>query len=315
MMNTISKINTVTVTDYYKNEFWNAMKRTRDVPKVVQDGISPNTRAYYLPAESEDAFRRECAKNGSIRALAGRLKNYDGGAVVWAYDSDDYAAVVPEGGAIPGFDAEDDFTKFRVGTFRIAALIKVSRDLLYDGAFDVENYVTRKMAKAVSRTEERLFLYGNGTTDPTGLLHETKGAETGYEGELSIDGLIELFFSVKPEYRKNAVWLMNDRTALALRKMKDEDGFYLWNQANDTILGKPVVISSEMPDAGEGSKPVLFGDFGYYKIVDRSPFSMKPLDELFIQSGRTGYVGFEFIDAVLIRRDAVKALAIGAENG
>lgn len=33
---------------------------------------------------------------------------------------------------------------------------------------------------------------------------------------------------------------MNDKTALVLRTLKDKDGNYLWNQADNTILGKEV---------------------------------------------------------------------------
>lgn len=81
---------------------------------------------------------------------------------------------------------------------------------------------------------------------------------------LTYDDVIALYFSVEKEYRRNGVWLMNDGTALALRKLKDADGNYLWNQANDTILGKQVIISEYMPDIEVGTKPIAFGDFSYY---------------------------------------------------
>ena len=81
---------------------------------------------------------------------------------------------------------------------------------------------------------------------------------------------------------------MNDRTAPALRKLKDEAGNYLWNGSADTILGKPVRICSDMPDIAAEAKPVLFGDFSYFWIVDRSPVSMKALKECFAMTDRVG---------------------------
>ena len=39
--------------------------------------------------------------------------------------------------------------------------------------------------------------------------------------------MVKLYFSVKPEYRKNGVWMMNDETALTLRTLKDADGNYV----------------------------------------------------------------------------------------
>ena len=122
--------------------------------------------------------------------------------------------------------------------------------------------------------------------------------------------MINQYFSVKPEYRKNGVWLMNDETALALKKLKDDAGNYLWRGSDDTIMGKPVMISEYMPSADPGFKPILFGDFRYYWIVKRSPVTVRTLKELFALKGQIGYLAFEFIDGRLIRREAVKALQI-----
>ena len=107
--------------------------------------------------------------------------------------------------------------------------------------------------------------------------------------------------------------MMNDTTALHLRTLKDEAGNYLWNAVTDTILGKPVVISEYMPDIEAGKKPVVFGDFSYYWIIDRDPVSMQILKELYLNTGHIGYLAYEFLDGKLIRSDAVKAVKI-SEN-
>ena len=86
---------------------------------------------------------------------------------------------------------------------------------------------------------------------------------------LSYDDIISLFFAAKPEFRKNGVWLMNDNTALILRTLKDINGNYLWRQSDDTILGKPVIISPYMPDIAANSIPVAFGDLSYFWILER----------------------------------------------
>lgn len=120
--------------------------------------------------------------------------------------------------------------------------------------------------------------------------------------------MIALYFSVEKEYRKNGVWMMSESTALTLRTLKDADGNYLWNHANDTILGKQVTISEYMPDAAEGAKPIAFGDFSYYWIIDRKPVSVRALIERFAVLGQVGYLAFKFLDGKLIRRDAVKVI-------
>ena len=103
---------------------------------------------------------------------------------------------------------------------------------------------------------------------------------------------------------------MNDVTALAIRKLKDADGNYLWNSNNDTILGKPVYISEFMPDAQSGNKSVAFGDFSHYWFISRSLVSLRTLTEQFAINDQVGYLGLEFVEGKLIRRDAVKVISM-----
>lgn len=206
---------------------------------------------------------------------------------------------------------KDDFTKIPVNAYKLASLAKLSCEFAYDSQFDIEKYIKNRMGQSFAEAEDKAFIGGNGTTEPTGILHATNGAQTGITSKsLTLDSVIGLFLSVKPKYRKNAVWLMNDTTALTLRKMKDSDGGYLWNITNDTILGKPIVICNEMPNIASGKKPVAFGDFSFYNIIDRSPVSIKPIKELYAANGRVGYVGYERLDGGLIRTEAVKVIEI-----
>lgn len=108
---------------------------------------------------------------------------------------------------------------------------------------------------------------------------------------LTYDDMVKLYFSVKPEYRRRSTWLMNDETALALHSLKDNAGQPVWNHANDTILGHTVCISEFMPGAASGGKPIVFGDFSYYWIIDRSPVSVRTLLEEFVALDQIGYLG------------------------
>lgn len=146
---------------------------------------------------------------------------------------------------------------------------------------------------------------------PTGILDEDGGAQVGVTANaITFDNIISLYFSLDTEYRKNAVWLMNDETALTLRLLKDENGNYLWNHTSDTILGKPVIVSNDMPTAENGKIPVVFGDFSYYWIIERSPVSIQTLKEKFVTLDQIGYLAMEFLDGKLIRREALKGLKI-----
>ncbi len=154
-----------------------------------------------------------------------------------------------------------------------------------------------------------------GADESTGILHNTDGSKTALTEEtLTYDDVISLYFSVDKEYRRNGIWLMNDKTALALRKLKDIDGNYLWNQTNDTILRKQVIISEYMPDIETGTKPIAFGDFSYYWIVGRKPVSVRTLLEKFVLYDQIGYLSFEFLDGKLVRNEAIKIIQMVDER-
>lgn len=125
--------------------------------------------------------------------------------------------------------------------------------------------------------------------------------------------IIKLYLSVDKKYRKHGTWLMNDETALALRTLKDSAGNYLWKESDETIFSKPVQIVDSMPSIGKGQKVIAFGDFSNYWLVQRFPLTIRTLKEKFAMRGQVGYLGCEYLDGKLIRKDAVKVLQMAAD--
>ena len=117
---------------------------------------------------------------------------------------------------------------------------------------------------------------------------------------ITYDDLFSLYFSKEAKYRSKVTWLMNDKTAMALRKLKDDNGNYLWNPNSDNIIGKNVVISEFMPCAESEKKPVAFGDFSYYWVIDRRPVTMRPIVVRFAINDQIGYIAYEFLDGKLV---------------
>lgn len=186
-----------------------------------------------------------------------------------------------------------------------------------DQSFAIEDYVIGKMARCFGTSEEQAFINGTGENQPTGILHATDGAETGMTAEsdsaISYDEIIKLYLSVDKKYRKHGTWLMNDETALALRTLKDSAGNYLWKESDETIFSKPVQIVDSMPSIGKGQKVIAFGDFSNYWLVQRFPLTIRTLKEKFAMRGQVGYLGCEYLDGKLIRKDAVKVLQMAAD--
>lgn len=293
----------------YDKAFWDAMKFRPVTDAVLRKGKTPMGSSK-LPDYAADRLSKALAKESMFRKLGTVIFN-QGDHKFWAKDCDDTASWVPEGEAIPIYDGMDDFTPYSIGSHKLAAVIRMDEDFVFSPGYNLEKHMVSHLVKAFSRAEEKAFITGKGISEPVGILSADGGAEVGATATaLTYDDVIALYFSVKPEYRKNGKWLMNDATALALRRIKDADGNYIWNHNNNTILGKEVLISEFMPNAAAGNSPIAFGDFSYYIIVDRDYTSVKALREKFAMNNQVGYLGFEFLDGKLVRPEAVKVLSI-----
>lgn len=293
----------------YDKAFWNAMKFRPVTDAVLRKGKT-SVGSSKLPDYAADKLSKALAKESMFRKFGTVIFN-QGDHKFWAKDCDDTASWVPEGEAIPIYDGMDDFTQYSIGSHKLAAVIRMDEDFVFSPGYNLEKHMLSHFTKAFSRAEEKAFITGNASSEPVGILSAEGGAEVGTTATtLTYDDVVALYFSVKPEYRKNGKWLMNDETALALRRIKDTDDNYIWNHNNDTILGKEVLISEFMPNANAGNSPVAFGDFSYYTIVDRDHTSVKALREKFAMNNQVGYLGFEFLDGKLVRPEAVKVLSI-----
>ena len=164
------------------------------------------------------------------------------------------------------------------------------------------------------------FFIGDGKGKPTGILNATGGASDGVTtatANITFDDVMDLFYSLKAPYRKKAVWVLNDTTVKALRKLKDNNGNYIWQpsaQAGvpDMILNRPYHTSSYVPEVAAGSKVMAFGDFSYYWIADRQGRSFKRLNELFAATGQVGFLASQRVDGKLILAEAVKTMKVKA---
>ena len=310
-MNNYTERDYIISTDDYNRNFWNYVRGNRGVADALSKGIDNASVGFYLPTVSDNKLEKAISKESVFRSLATVVHAYSGVPRIFAYGNEDLASWVPEGNPIPVQDATDDFTRYEVGSHKLAVITKLDNDFARDAAFDVEDYFTKRLARNFAYAEDAAFINGNGESEPMGLLDEDNGAQVLISTtDLSFSDVLNLFFAVKPEYRKNAVWIMNDDTALKLRLLQDENGNYLWNHANDTIMGKPVVISNDMPNAESGKIPILFGDFSYYWIICRSPVSVRMLKEKYALMDQAGFLATEFMDGKLICREAIQGIDI-----
>ncbi|MBI1172275.1 phage major capsid protein [bacterium] len=198
----------------------------------------------------------------------------------------------------------------------LSAMPKASQRLLDDAAFDVEGWLAQKIATRFIRAEASAFINGTGVDQPKGIMLPNKvanaswtwgnlgytptGASSDFASTNPIDCIVGLVYSLAADYRANATFVMNSKTAGAVRKIKDTEGRFMWSdglaaQQPATLMGYRVLVSEDMPDIAANAYPIAFGDFNAgYTIAERpdlrilrDPFSAKP-NVLFYASKRVG---------------------------
>lgn len=300
----------------YKNAFWQVMRNKAglEVKNALQIG-SDAEGGYLTPDEFEHTLVEALEEEDIFRGLANTIQTSSGDRKIPVVATKGDASWVDEEGAIP--ESDDSFKQVTLSAYKLATMIKISEELLNDSAFDLESYVAKEFGRRIGTKEEEAFFVGDGTGKPTGILDATGGGQLGKTTSgataISFDEIMDLFYSLKSPYRKNATFLMNDSTVKAIRKLKDGGGQYIWQPSMvagtpDTILNRPVLTSAYMPEISAGNKTVAFGDFKYYWIADRQGRSFKRLNELFAVTGQIGFVATQRVDGKLILPESVKYL-------
>ena len=301
----------------YARNFWNAM-RSKSVPHEVLNALQVGTDTeggYLVPDEYERTLIEALEEQNIFRQLAHVIHTSSGDRKIPVVASKGTASWIDEEAQYP--ESDDAFGQVSIGAYKLATMIKISEELLNDSVFDMPSYIAREFARRIGAAEEEAFFTGNGTGKPLGILAATGGAETGVTAaaadKITMDEVIDLFYSLRTPYRRNAVFIMNDSTIKALRKLKDGQGQYLWQPSvtagtPDTILNRPVYTSGFMPTIATGNKTILFGDMGYYWVADREGRSFKRLNELYAPTGQVGFLASQRVDGKLILPEAVKVL-------
>ena len=291
-------------TRIYNQAFWSKMRGTLINHDDLKDGQIDG--GFQLPNDNLDKFYKALEKDNLFRRLATVLSLTNLEGTVHATTSTGSAGVVEEGNLIP--EDGDKFTQFPVRSYKIASIAKLKESFVSDNNFNLEKYLTTDFARRFGRAEEDLFINGHGVTNQTGILSVSESVNAKETNTLSYNEIVELYFSIEAEYRKDAVFIMNDETAFYLRTLKDDDGNYLWNPNKDTIFGKEVLISPYMPNIESGKKPIIFGDLSFYWIIERKPLAIQVLNELYSNQGQIGFIGFERVDGRLIRPEAIMTI-------
>lgn len=285
-------------------------------------GIVPESKALSTAVNSDGGYLVDPQTADTVKSVLQSTASIRAVASVVTVEATSFDVLIDHGDTGAGWATETDATtesttpaidRITIALHELSALPKASQRLLDDSAFDIEGWLAGRIADKFARAEASAFVSGDGIDKPTGFLSHpavdndiwTWGnlgyMATGEDGGIGDgDAIIDLVYALGAQYRANASFVMNSKTAGLLRKMKDADGRFLWSDGLAAgeparLLGYPVLISEDMPDAASASYSVAFGDFtAGYTIAERpdlrvlrDPFSAKP-HVLFYATKRVG---------------------------
>lgn len=284
------------------------------------EGKSMNTAVnaeggYLVDPQTSEMIQSVLRSSSSLRSVA-NVVNVEASSFDVLIDSTDTGAGWADEVANTAETDTPTIERISIPLHELSALPKASQRLLDDSAFDIEGWLAGRIADKFARAEASSFITGDGVGKPTGVLtHPTvdndtwtwgnlgyvaTGTEGDFDSASAADSIVDLVYALGARYRAGAQFIMNSKTAGAVRKMKDADGRFLWSDGLAAgeparLMGYPVLIAEDMPDIGVDAMAIAFGDFNAgYTIAERpdlrvlrDPFSAKP-HVLFYATKRVG---------------------------
>lgn len=296
----------------YREDFGAHLRGRGLVHNVLSEGVQADG-GYLVPEEFERQIVTGLDEANVVRSLA-KVITTSAERKIPVAAAHSAAQWTAENAAYT--ESNPTFDQKTIDAFKLTDLVKVSIELLQDSAFDLESYIAGEFARAFGIAEEQAFCVGTGTNQPTGIFTAnggTVGVTAAAAAAVTADELIGLVYALKSPYRRNARFLMNDATISAIRKLKDNNGAYLWQpslQAGqpDRLLGYELHTSPYVPTMAAGALTVAFGDFKNYWIADRAGRTVQRLNELYSTNGQVGFVATERVDGKVILPEGIQLL-------
>ncbi|MEM7520711.1 MAG: phage major capsid protein [Pseudomonadota bacterium] len=284
-------------------------------------GLDMESKALSTTMNSDGGYLVDPLTSETVQGVLNATASIRAIASVVQVEATSYDVLVDHSDIGAGWATEDDpsaetttpqIDRISIALHELSALPKASQRLLDDAAFDIEGWLARRIADKFARAEAAAFVGGDGIDKPTGFLTKPTVDEdvwtwgnigyvpTGIAGDLDATAIIDLVYALGAEYRVNGTFVMNSKVAGLVRKLTDGDGRFLWSDGLSAaeparLMGYPVLVAEDMPDAAADSFSIAFGDFSAgYTIAERpdlrvlrDPFSAKP-HVLFYATKRVG---------------------------
>jgi len=269
---------------------------------------------YLAPPEFGDEIIKLLRELSPIRQYA-NVKAMSGAEIIWPRRKASTQAVWV-GETDDRTASEPQYEQVTIKPHEMATYTDISRQLLEDNAYNLEAELQSDLAESFAITEGSAFVTGTGTGQPMGLLTSTQ-IQTVTAATLTADTVIDLFYSLPSFHAQNGTFVMNRNTLAAVRKLKDSNGAYIWQESirdgqPATLLGRPVVEAVDMPDPAKNNTPIIFGDLSGYRIMDRIGFEILVDPYTLATKGMTRFHARRRVGADVTNPDRLKKLKLTA---
>lgn len=304
-----------------------------DIERKAMNVGTPADGGYAVPIQQDRDIMRLLTDLSPMRQVCR----------VMTVGTEDYRKLVNLGGTASGWVGETDARPATAGPTlaqlkpsfgELYANPEVTQKALDDIFFNVEGELSQDISESFAVLEGKAFLSGTGTNQPVGLLtaktsaeadsarafgtvqHIATGVADNFPAKDPADILIDLIYSMKAGYRTGAQFMVNSMTLAAMRKWKDGDGNYIWQPAMQngqpgSIFGYGYVTNEDMPSAGAGAIPVVFGNFQQaYVIFDR--MGIRSLRDPYTNKPFVGFYTTKRVGSMIANTQAVKFLKCAA---
>lgn len=279
---------------------------------------STDSAGGYLVPEEMGTLDIATVAVGAVEEVANYISTTSGGKIQFpnADDTSVVASIVGQGSAhgVSGMT----FGNTELDSYTYSSnIVKVSRQLLNDEAFNLEGFLTNALGERLKRGINADLTTGNGSSKPNGVTNVASAGVTGVAAvsALTRTNILDLIHSVDPSYRKNGKLMFNDAVLAQIKKMSigSGDDRPLWvpsmaDGAPSTIEGFEYVVNQDMPSTG---KIMLFGDFSRYTVREVGNIFVLRLDERYADELNVAFLAYRRIDGDLTGSSAaIKSLAL-----
>lgn len=278
---------------------------------------------YLVPTEFEREVIRKLENDVAIRRAGARVFTMNTNRLEVPIESDrGVGGWVAENTAYT--ENDPSFGQIALTPYKYTRLIQATEEMMEDSGVNVADYLVEIFARDFAEAEDKAFLEGTGTNQPTGIFNDANIIENDATSTtwgdktatFEADDIVAHFFSLKAGYRRNSTWIMNSASAEAIRTMKDNNGRYLWDITRGgvtegvagTLLGRPVIISDNISDDATDGNQILFGDFSFYLIGQRRGITIQRSEHYAFNTGLLTFRASMRVDGKVAQPEAFKQL-------